>query len=250
MSLSLSPTTEVAEGLDRALAASGLRAAKGLRMSHEERVVFAVGRQVPRDVSLEVLLGEAVLVGIEETDPPTDPQRVGIDNEDRMAPRVQQDRVCRLGADTILGEEIGAHHVRRPIEILREVASRLFDDMAAEVPELRRFRAVEAGDVHVFANDVDLRGSQRLDIQKAGDPQVLDGGVHVPPRGLLHEQGTDDDLEGVLRGPPVLMAVSREEPTVHFAGSVHHAAASPPGTYASRFRAFMASSPMAGLCTA
>jgi len=208
MSLSLSPTTEVAEGLDRALAASGLRAAKGLRMSHEERVVFAVGRQVPRDVSLEVPLGGAVLVGIEETDPPTDPQRVGIDNEDRMAPRVQQDRVCRLGADTILGEEIGAHHVRRPIEILREVASRSFHEMTTDVTQLRRFRAVKAGYPNVFANYVDPRGSERSDAQEAGGPQILDGGMHVPPPGLLHKQGTDDELEAVLRGPPVLMSVS------------------------------------------
>jgi len=177
-------------------------------MSHKERVVLAVGRQVPRNVLLEVALGASVFVMIEETDPPTDSQRVCVDHENRMAPRVQQDRICRLGADAVLGEEIGAYHFRRPIEILREVASRSFHEMTTDVTQLRRFRAVKAGYPNVFANDVDPRGSERSDAQEAGGPQILDGGMHVPPRGLLHEQGTDDDLEAVLRGPPVLMSVS------------------------------------------
>src|SRR5207245_958111 len=97
--------------------------------------------------------------------------------------------------------------------------------MAAERPDPRRFRAVEARDPHMSPDDGHGLIGQRSDIEESRPPQVPDRDLDGPPRGLLHEQRADDRFEGGLGGPPVLGPVVLEEPLVDSAGAIHLAAA-------------------------
>lgn len=64
-----------------------------------------------------------------------------------------------------------------------------------------------------------LRESPR--IEQSRGLQVLDRRRDVPPRGLLHEQCADDDLERGAGRPPVLRAILAEQPLVDFSGPIH-----------------------------
>src|SRR3989442_2576813 len=97
--------------------------------------------------------------------------------------------------------------------------------MAAERPDPRRCRAVEARDPHMSPDDGHGRIGQRPDIEESRPPQVPDRDLDGPPRGLLHEQRADDRFEGGLGGPPVLGPVVLEEPLVDLLGAIHLAAA-------------------------
>src|SRR5947209_19819952 len=132
-SLSLSTTVEVAEGLHWTSRARRVHAAtQGLRVPHKERVVLLIRRQVPGNPLLEVPLDRAIFTGPKESDPPADPFGVRVDDEDRVASGVQEDRVRSLRADPILGEQVGAHLVRGTVEVTGEVAPGPIEEMAAE----------------------------------------------------------------------------------------------------------------------
>src|SRR5437899_5077169 len=225
-SLSLSTAAEVAEGLHWTFRARRVRTAtQGLRVTHEERVVLLIRRQVPGNVLLEVSLDRAIFAGPEESDPAADPFGVRVDDEDWVAARVQEDRVRDLRADAILVQKVGAHHVGGTGEITGEVAPGPVEQMTAERSEARRLRAVEAGDPHVSPDDRDGCLSKRSDIEEARSPQISDCDLDVPPGGLLHEERADNRFEGGLGRPPVLRSVVVEEAFVDVARAAHLSAA-------------------------
>src|SRR3989442_15269925 len=92
--------------------------------------------------------------------------------------------------------------------------------MAAERPDPRRFRAVEARDPHMSPDDEHGLIGQRSDIEESRPPQVPDRDLDGPPRGLLHEQRADDRFEGGLGGPPEPGPVVLGEPLAKSRGTI------------------------------
>src|SRR5437016_5081733 len=117
--LSLPSPPEVAQKTDRTFVARRRRAAQRLRVGDEERVVLPVHREVSRHAGFEVLL-DVVRVRVEETDSPTNSNRVRVDEEDGMAARVEEDGIRRLWAHAVLCEQVVSDYVRRSIEISRQ----------------------------------------------------------------------------------------------------------------------------------
>src|SRR5213594_316683 len=224
--LSLSTAAEVAEGLHRTLGARRFHAAtQGLRVAHEERVVLLIRRQVPGNPLLEVSLDRAIFAGPEESDPATDPFGVRIDDEDRVAARVQQDRVRGLRADAILSKQVRTHLVHGAGEVTGEVASGTVEQMPAERSETSGFRLVQACDPHVSSDDGHRCFRERPNLEQAGLLQISDRDLDVPPGGLLHQKGADDCFDRRLGGPPVLRSVVVEEPIVDGSRPIHLVAA-------------------------
>src|SRR3989440_7932411 len=104
--LSLPSPPEVAQRADLAFIAGRRRAAQRLRVGDEERVVLPVHREVSRHAGFEVLLDVVVRVRVEETDSPTNSNRVRVDEEDGMAARVEEDGIRRLWAHAVLCEQV------------------------------------------------------------------------------------------------------------------------------------------------
>src|SRR5256712_11954392 len=142
--------------------------------------------EVRRNMALEEAVNRSVLSGQKEPDPRPDALRVGVDDEDRMSPGVEEDRVRGLRPDAILGQEIRAHHVHWTAEVARQVAAGSFEEMAAEPSDPRGVGAVEARDPHLAPDDGHGRLGQGPDIEESRSPQVPDRDLGVPPRGLLH----------------------------------------------------------------
>src|SRR5207249_8362149 len=100
-----------------------------------------IRRQVPRNAPVEVLLDWGVRPRPEESDPAADAFGVCVDDEDRMAARVQEDGVRGLRPDAVLSQEVRAHHVRGTAEVTGEIAPGSLEEMAAERADPRRFGA-------------------------------------------------------------------------------------------------------------
>ena len=194
-------------------------------MAHEERVVLLIRRQVPGNPLLEVLLDRVIFAGPEESDPAADPFGVRVDDKDRVAAGVQEDRVRGLRTDAVLGEEVGAHHPGRTSEVAAEIPAGPVEEMPAERLHARRLRAVQPGDPHLSPDDRDGRLRERSNLQEASPLQIFDRDLDVPPAGLLHEERADDRFEGRLGGPPVLRSVVVEEAFVDGSRPIHLVAA-------------------------
>src|SRR5207244_8727525 len=171
--LSLPSPPEVAQKTDRTFVARRRRAAQRLRVGDEERVVLPVHREVSRHAGFEVLLDVVVRVRVEETDSPTNSNRVRVDEEDGMAARVEEDGIRRLWAHAVLCEQVVSDYVRRSIEISRQVAIRSIQQVAAEVTEPFRFGPIQARDFHVSPNDRHRGRRKRAHLEEARLLQVL-----------------------------------------------------------------------------
>lgn len=112
-------SSECAKKLERTDVAPRPRSAHRLRVGDQEGVELLVHGQIRRDVLGEVPLHLVVGVCVEQPNALADPDRVRVDDEGRMAACVEEDRIRCLRADPGLGEEVGAHYVRRAIEITR-----------------------------------------------------------------------------------------------------------------------------------
>src|SRR3989454_12738094 len=149
-------------------------------------MILLIDRELSRNMLFEETLNRSDLSGPKEPDPRPDALRVGVDDEDRLSPGVEEDRVRGLRPDAILGQEIRAHHVHWPAEVARQVAVGTVEEMAAEPSDPRGFGAVEARDPHMSPDDGHGRLDQGPDNGQAHSPQVPDRDLDVPPRGLLH----------------------------------------------------------------
>src|SRR5438046_3485733 len=155
-----------------------------------------------------------VVVRVEEADPASDPDRVRVDWKDRVAARVEEDRVRGLRAHAALREQVVAHRLERAIEVSAQVSSRANQEVAAEISEPRRLRPVQARDSHLLPDDGDRSRGKRSHVEEARLLQVTDRFGYIPPGRLLHEEPADDHLERRIRGPPMLRPVVAEEPMV------------------------------------
>src|SRR5207247_6133347 len=120
---------------DQAFATRRYRAAEGLRMGDEERVVLPVHRELSRHAGFEVLLDVVVRVRVEEADSPTNSNRVCVDEEDGMAAGVEEDGIRGLWPHGVLCEQVVSDDVCRSTEISRQAASRSIHQVESEVTE-------------------------------------------------------------------------------------------------------------------
>ena len=194
-------------------------------MAHEERVVLPIRHQVPGNLFLEVPLDRAIFAGPEESDPAADPFGVRVDDKDRVAAGVEEDRVRGLRADATLCEQVRADDIGGTGEVTSKIASGTVEQMTAERSETSGFRLVQACDLHVSSDGGHGRFRERPNLQKTSSLQISDRDLDVPPGGLLHEECPDDRLEGRLGGPPVLRSVVVEEAFVDGSRPIHLVAA-------------------------
>src|SRR5438093_9992729 len=159
---------EVTEILQRARLAPRRGAAQRFRMGDEERMVLLEHAEVSRQARLEMPLHVVVVAGVEEADPPSDPDRVRVDQEDGMAARVEEDRIGGLRAHTCLREQVLAHRLERAIEVSAQISPRASEKVETEISEPRRLRPVQARHLNVLPNDGGRGGSGRSHVEEAG----------------------------------------------------------------------------------
>ena len=190
-------------------------------MGDEKGMELLVAVDIARDALGEVPLHCIVLVRLVESDALTDADRVCIDDERGMSAGIKEDRIGGLRTHSWLGKQIRSDDGAGSIEVAREVSVGSCDEVAAERPEPTWFRSMETCDAHVPPDRRHGCVREPSDVKETRSAEILDGGVDVLPRGLLHEKGTDDHFERGVGRPPVLRTVLPEKPLVHLSGPIH-----------------------------
>ncbi len=182
----------------------------------EERL-FA--RQVLHEQTLQLIVRRVVA---RQAQPRHDPPRVRVDHKDRLARRVQDDRVGGFGTDAVDREQFRAQCRGVEAEQARQTAAMFREQIARERFQLLRLEVEIAG----RANQTrEARGGRAVHPRRVQQPRALeirDCLLDIRPRGVLRQDRADDDFECAVAGPPVLRAEARVQPRVDVSESIFH----------------------------
>src|SRR5215469_3995454 len=181
----------------------------------EKRMKLIVTRYVARESSFN--LGAQFLVGHvvgDEAVAGENAFRVGVDDEDFFVARVEKDRVGGLGADAVNSEKFFAEFESGSFKHSREGTGVFGAKEAHEGFQFFRFLTKVAGRANQRSEPGEGNAFESERSEKAFAAEVGDGAFDVRPRGVLGEDGADDDFEGRARGPPILRAKMFEEDLV------------------------------------
>ncbi len=114
-------------------------------MRNDQRMVLAVERRASRQSALEQPLPGVVRVPFRpDAEARERPPSVGIDDEERLPGRVEEDRVRCLRTDAVRGEEERPQFRTRRRQQAAEVAFEALVQQGQERQQLARLAAVEA----------------------------------------------------------------------------------------------------------
>jgi ABC-type nitrate/sulfonate/bicarbonate transport system substrate-binding protein len=181
----------------------------------QERVELVEEPGVVRQVSHEERLhGRVVRVRLDQPVPRQDPPRVGVDDEDRAAGRIQRDGVGGLRSDagnpTKLGAERGEREGEQPAEA-SPVAPR---HVPGEGVEPAGLHAKRPGGTDEPGEPRRGQREDAAEVEDSGGAEPRDRPLGVAPGGVLREDRPDHDLEAGARRPPALRAIPPMEAVV------------------------------------
>ncbi len=133
-----------------------------------------------------------------------DPARVGVDDEDRTARRVEEDGVRRLRADPRHGQEVRAQFGKGGALQTLEPPAEALPEKLEEGPEASRLDSVGSRRADQAGQLLRWKRAEPVAIQEPSCPEPRQGPLHVRPGRVLGENRADGDLQGALAGPPPL----------------------------------------------
>jgi len=140
-----------------------------------------------------------------------DSPRVGVDNEDRTASRVEKDGVGGLRADPGQGQELLAEPARRPAEHPPEPAIVAHGQVVHEGAQPSSLGAERARWTEQRGQPTRAEAGQALRREPAGRAESSDRPLDLGSRRVRRQDGADHDLEGRASGPPALRPVATIE---------------------------------------
>jgi len=156
-----------------------------------------------------------------DTMPRENSLRIRINDKDRFAERVKENRICGFGSDAVYREKRFPEKCSVPVvHLLKASVEVVHKALQKGLQPFRLDVVISCGPDHsrkfLQGHCVDcLRGKGLI------FPEVLYGLLDVAPVGILGKYGSDRYLKGCVAGPPVLGAEEREQSPVDIGQYLH-----------------------------